>query len=114
LAAAADGTFHPLWIGNSTGMPQLWTATIAVNGSAQKNGSSQLASLRDASGKVQMYFMNRRLFRSSKTVEADVVVENRSEDTLHAPLKIRILDLNAELGVPEFINSDEGGKAEGV
>jgi len=26
LAAAADGSFHPLWVGNPSGVPQLWTA----------------------------------------------------------------------------------------
>jgi hypothetical protein len=114
LAASADGTFHPLWVGNSTGVPQLWTATVTVNGQVHKNGSPQLAELRDASGKVQMYFLNRRFSRSSKTVEFDFILENRSEDTLHAPLKVRVLDLSAQLGVPEFINADEGGKSEGV
>src|SRR5205085_12633212 len=114
LAAAADGTFHALWVGNSTATPQLWTAKINISGNAQKNGSASLASFRDASGKVQMYFMNRRLFRASRIVETDVIVENRSDDTLHAPVKLRILDLSSELGVPEFVNSDEGGKGEGA
>jgi hypothetical protein len=32
LAAAADGSFHPLWIDYRTQMPQVWTATITVEG----------------------------------------------------------------------------------
>jgi hypothetical protein len=114
LAAAADGTFHPLWVGNSTGVPQLWTAPIAVNGMVQKNGSPELAQLVDVSGKVQMYFSHRRLFRSSRIVETDVEVENRSEDTIHGPLKLRLLDLNSELGVPEIVNADNHAKGEGA
>jgi hypothetical protein len=114
LAAAADGTFHPLWVGNSTGVPQLWTAPITVSGMVQKNGSPELAKLADVSGKVQMYFSNRRLFRSSRIVEADVEIENRSDDTLHAPLKLRVLDLTSELGVAEIVNADDGGKGEGA
>jgi len=114
LAAAADGTFHPLWVGNSTGVPQLWTATVTVKGTTQKNGSPEFAKFADVSGKVKIYFSNRRLFRSSRIVEADVEVENLSEDTLHKPLKLRILDLSSGLGVAEIINADEGGKAEGA
>ena len=114
LAAAADGTFHPLWVGNSTGVPQLWTASIAVNGTAQKNGAPELAPLVDVSGKVQMYFSHRRLLRSSRVVEVDLELENRSEDTIHGPLKLRLLDLNSELGVPEIVNADNSVKGEGA
>jgi hypothetical protein len=28
LAADADGVFHPVWIDNRTGIPQMWTATV--------------------------------------------------------------------------------------
>ena len=114
LAAAADGTFHPLWVGNPSGVPQLWTATVTVKGTAQKNGSPEFAKLADVSGKVKMYFSNRRFFRTSRIVEADVEIENLSGDTLHAPLKLRVLDLNSALGVAEIMNADEGGKAEGA
>ncbi len=114
LAASADGTFHALWVGNSTRVPQLWTAKINVNGEVHKNGSAQLEQLRDASGKVQTYFMNRRLYRADRNLEFDFIIENRSEDTIHGPLKVRVLDLTAILGVPEFSNADEGGKLEGA
>jgi hypothetical protein len=114
LAAAADGTFHALWVGNPTGVPQLWAATITPNGAAQKNGSAEFAKLTDASGKVKLHFSNRRLFRSSRLVEVDVEIENLSADTLHGPLKLRVLDLNSQLGVAEIVNADEGGKGEGA
>jgi hypothetical protein len=32
LAADADGVFHPVWIDNRTGIPQMWTATVKVRG----------------------------------------------------------------------------------
>ena len=28
--AGADGVFHPVWIDNRTGLPQMWTATVKV------------------------------------------------------------------------------------
>ena len=32
LTADAAGAFHPVWIDNRTGTPQMWTATVAVSG----------------------------------------------------------------------------------
>jgi hypothetical protein len=36
LAAGADGTFHALWIDTRTGVPQVFTAAIAVPGAADR------------------------------------------------------------------------------
>jgi hypothetical protein len=114
LAASADGNFHVLWVGNSTGVPQLWTAPVTVKGEVYKNGSPESAKLVDVSGKVKINFTNRRLLRSSRIVETDVEIENLSDDTLHGPLKLRVLDLYSQLGVPQFVNADAGGKGEGA
>ncbi|MGB9105125.1 MAG: hypothetical protein WCC59_10220, partial [Terriglobales bacterium] len=59
-------------------------------------------------------FSHRRLLRSSRVVEVDLELENRSEDTIHGPLKLRLLDLNSELGVPEIVNADNSVKGEGA
>src|SRR5260370_14940099 len=75
LAAAADGTFHPLWIGNSTGVPQLWTASITATGAVQKNGSTELAKLVDVSGKVALRYTNRRLLLAERIVGTRVQLE---------------------------------------
>lgn len=32
LAADASGAFHPVWIDNRTGVPQMWTASVIVQG----------------------------------------------------------------------------------
>lgn len=114
LAAATDGTFHPLWVGNSTGVPQLWTAAITVEGVPEKNGSAALAKMTDVSGKVGLRFTNRKLMRSTRMVDFDLQLENLSEDTFHGPLKVRLLDLTSDLGVPEIENADDGGKGEGA
>jgi hypothetical protein len=36
LAADRDGIFHPVWIDNRTGIPQMWTATVKVRGRARR------------------------------------------------------------------------------
>jgi hypothetical protein len=38
LAADAGGVFHALWTDNRTGVPQLWTAPIAVSGAVVRKG----------------------------------------------------------------------------
>src|SRR5262249_4308930 len=45
FASDAAGDFHALWVGNSTRVPQLWTAPITVKGEVHRNGSAALASL---------------------------------------------------------------------
>src|ERR1051325_6258221 len=52
LAADADGSFHPTWIDNHTGVPQLWTARVTVNGAVSKNGAADVANLDDISKSV--------------------------------------------------------------
>src|SRR4029077_9907518 len=56
LVADASGTFHALWPDNRTGIGQLWTATIAEEGSAQRNGAPALASLADVTDRVSAAF----------------------------------------------------------
>src|SRR5262249_2643549 len=36
LAADASGVFHPVWVDNRTGVPQVWTAPVAVRGAAHR------------------------------------------------------------------------------
>ena len=36
LGADASGVFHPVWIDNHTGVPQVWTASVAVRGTVHR------------------------------------------------------------------------------
>jgi hypothetical protein len=101
LAADAGGTFHPLWIGNSTGTPQLWSAPVMVEGTVAKNGGGDLADLEDVSDKIELRFPNRSYSRATQTIEADLVLRNVSADTIYGPLKLRVLALHSDLGTPE-------------
>jgi hypothetical protein len=102
LAADAGGTFHPLWIGNSTGTPQLWTAPVMAEGTVAKNGGGELAELEDVSEKLELQFPNRGYVRATQTIEADLVLRNVSKDTIYGPLRLRILSLQSDLGTPEI------------
>jgi hypothetical protein len=107
LAADASGAFHPLWAGNSTGIPQMWTATVTIDGVVQRNGTAELAALKDVSDKVEYRYTNRRYTRATQTVEADVELFNASKDTIRGPLALRVLSVSSELGVPQLDNPDQ-------
>jgi hypothetical protein len=98
LAADANGGFHPLWIANPAGTPQLWTTDIAVGGKVVKNGSPVLSKLQDASKLVRLQFLNRYYDTKSHSVDFELRLENASKSTLRGPLKIRILDAGSYVG----------------
>jgi len=97
LAADADGKFHPLWVANPSGVPQLWTTDITVAGNAEINGGPELAALKDASKAVRLEFVNRFYNRKTHTVDADLQLENVSESNVGGPLKVRVLDVGSNV-----------------
>ena len=58
MAAASRRRFHPLWVDNRTGVPQVWTAAVRVDGEAAVNGSPELAALSDVTQSVAVEFAN--------------------------------------------------------
>lgn len=114
LAADAGGVFHALWVGNSTGVPQLWTAPITVTGVVRENGSATLSGLEDVSSKVNPLFLRRRFTQSTGMIDADLELVNTSGDTIVGPLVVRVLDLTSEAGVASIIGADAGGDGEGA
>jgi hypothetical protein len=114
LVADAGGVFHALWVGNSTGVPQLWTAPITVDATARRNGSEKLSKLHDVSAEVRPRFLHRKFTPATGMVEADLELVNTSEDTITGPLVVRVLDLTSEAGAAEIIGADAGGSGEGA
>jgi len=114
FAAGAPGSFHPLWVDTRTGSPQLWTAPVTVSGDVSVNGEPALANLVDVTPDVRIRATNRWWMRESGRVEAELVLENMSQDTIRGPLFVRILSLTSDLGIAGVVNSDGGGNAEGA
>ncbi|HEU4563908.1 MAG TPA: sialidase family protein [Gemmatimonadaceae bacterium] len=114
FTADAGGAFHALWVGNSTGVPQLWTSRITAEGTVHRNGSPALAALQDVGAKARVLFLRPRFVRATRTIEADLELVNTSDDTITGPLAVRVLDLVSESGVAEVIGADAGGSGEGA
>jgi hypothetical protein len=114
LTADAAGDFHPLWIGNQTGVPQLWTATVSVIGTVAKNGSSDLAGLVNITQDVKLIYLNRFFSRRSGALDLDLQIENESSVQIRAPLKIRVLNLAPGAGAVRIVDTNAGGTSEGA
>lgn len=105
-AADAKGTFHPLWVSNATGIAQLWTAPVRVEGAAVEHGDSTLSRLTDVSRAIQLEFTNRMYDVQKRLVEVDVALRNLSQDTVTGPISVRLLDVRSELGGVRLLDAD--------
>jgi hypothetical protein len=98
LAAGSDGVFHAVWVDNRTRVPQLWTAPITVDAWAVRNGSPELASLRDVSSSTQLGFANGIYQSSTGELSVDLYVKNTSTKVLRGPLKMRVSRISSDIG----------------
>jgi len=97
LVADAGGQFHAFWIDNRTGKPQIWTAPITVDAVAAKFGGGTLADFDDITSKVTLELTNSFFDRVNNTVVVSAQLENRSKDTLVAPIKGRVVSLSSAI-----------------
>jgi hypothetical protein len=106
LAADADGAFHPIWVDNRTGVGQLWTSRVGVEGAAAVNGSAELARFDDLTQRVAVEFSNTAYDPKEHVVSLDAALTNTSEKPLFGPLRVRVLSLASGSAVPEIIDAD--------
>jgi hypothetical protein len=106
LAADADGVFHPLWVDNRTGIMQLWTAAVTVDGKGVVNGSEDLASLKDVTRSIALETLNTKYDPKTQTISYDAMLFNSSEKPVTAPIKLRVVNLNTSSRAIEVVNAD--------
>jgi hypothetical protein len=114
LAIDADGTFHPTWIDNHTGIAQLWSASMRVDGTVVKHGAADLTNLADISQSVTLEPSKRSWDQATGTLSVTAQLWNTSNDTVQGPVKVRAVILESELGVPEVTNADNGQDGTGA
>jgi hypothetical protein len=114
LATDLDGTFHPVWSDSRTGVMQLWTTSVKVDGTAVKNGAPDLAGLDDISRSLSLELSRQSFDRATGTLSLTAQLRNTSKDTVVAPVKVRVLRLESELGIPEILNTDNGENGTGA
>jgi hypothetical protein len=110
----ADGKFYAVWVDNRNGRDQLWAAPVTVSGPVVKNGSPDLASLDDVSSKLTLVVESTRFDVTSGTARLQVSLVNASSQTISGPVKLRVIDLQSELGIAEIVNADNRMRAQGA
>jgi len=108
FVADAGGAFHPIWTDNRTGVSQLWTAAVSVQGDAIKNGARELADLDDVTKNVTMELSNTVFDRSKNVVTMKGRLRNTSKQTVLGPLKARVISLQSDVGAPAILDSANG------
>ncbi len=108
LAADAGGIFHSLWVDNRTGYSQIWTTPVTVAGRVLKHGAPDLAELDDLAPKIAFVVSNTRFDRLRNEVTVTAKLRNVSKDTLRGPVKVRLVRLRSELGVPAVVGAENG------
>jgi hypothetical protein len=106
LAVDADGTFHPTWIDNHTGIAQLWSATVKIVGTVVKHGDIGLAELDDVSKSITLELSNPLFDRLTGTLSITAQLRNTSTNTIEGPIKVRCVAIESDIGVPEVIDAD--------
>lgn len=114
IAADADGNFHPLWIDNRTGVTQTWSAKVTVKGKAIRNGSTDLSQAHDSTAKVTLEMTNASWQPAKGVVVVEAWLVNTSRETIKGPVKVRVLSLRSNVGIPRILNAENGRTGTGA
>lgn len=114
MTADAAGVFHPFWVDNRTGVPQIWTAPIRVDGRAVRHGDEALAELRDLSPRTVLRVDGITYDGSPGVIQMEARLRNTSEETIRGPVLLRVVDLWSEFGSPRIVDARNGETGPGA
>jgi hypothetical protein len=114
MAASSDGVFHPFWIDNRTGVAQVWTARVTVEGQGILNGSPALAAMRDVSGRVKLHMSDVEIDDGREIVSFRAHLENTSDDVILGPVTVRALEIRSPQARVNTVGGDNGVSGEGT
>ncbi|HLA09499.1 MAG TPA: sialidase family protein [Pyrinomonadaceae bacterium] len=114
MAVDANGAFHPFWIDNRTGIPQVWTAMITVDGTSICNGDAQLAQLEDVTNRLSIILTDLKFDQKSHKFSAKLRLKNISDSLLYGPIYLRVTSINSAFGRPVVKTTDNGQQGPGT
>lgn len=106
LVADASGTFHALWVDNRTGMPQVWTAPVSVEGRGELNGSDELAAMTDVTDRMMVVLAQPYFDPRTSSVTVDASILNTSKSAIVGPIVGRFMTLTSRMGEITLDDSD--------
>ena len=117
LVADATGRFHVVWVDNSTGTPQAWTAPVTVTrhgAGGPGAGTPKRDERADVTALANVETVDARYDRRANQLHVRARLVNSSDRTLPGPLRVRVTALDSELGNPRAMNADRGGPLVGA
>jgi hypothetical protein len=114
LACDLDGGFHPVWIDRRSGLSQVSTTRIVVNGSGLPNGGGGLELLSDWSTKAEIHYSMAHVDRTKKEITISASILNKSKEQIPGRLILRLLALSSCSGRIEVQNADNGVTTSGA
>ena len=91
LVADGNGVFHPVWVDNRNGTPQVFTAPVTVRPASAVAGT-------DVSEHVMLDVTEHRYDRATETLHAVVRLRNTSQQTLRGPFRAHVKSASSALG----------------
>ncbi len=114
LATDARGVFHALWVDNRTGVKQVYTAPVTVQGGVVRNGDPALTARTDLTPAVMLDLAPAAYDSVTHVVTVRAHLRNTSRDTLRGPFVLRAVRMTSELGRPRVLNADNNQAIEGA
>lgn len=114
MGVGIDDVFHPVWVDNRTGIQQLWTAAVIVEGAVMRNGDPALAAYEDVSPYVTLKFGKPKYDPGTGQLIVDGRLHNRTVDAIQGPIKARLITLRSMIAVVGVSNADNGKEGAGA
>lgn len=92
LIADAAGVFHPVWVDNRTGIPQVWTAPVTVAAAVAKVAGA------DVSDKLIIDVVKAAFDRGTGELAVDVRLRNTSEAAVRGPFTVHVRKATSDIG----------------
>jgi hypothetical protein len=100
ISADSLGRFHLYWIDNRDGLPQVWTAAITPATGTGKAANQLLANLSDVTDMVSVEETTAEYDQDTGRATLSLSLKNTSTQVIRPPLKLRLLTVDSDFGVP--------------
>lgn len=100
MAVRTDGVFHPVWVDNRSGVPQLYTAAVTVNGAAKRGAERDAPLGRNVTDSVTVITTSTTFDPATCSIRLGFDLINQSSGSLKLPLTVRVNKMLSQFGVP--------------
>ena len=114
LAATADGVFHPVWVDNHTGVPQVWTASVVVNREEVKAATVASEATKELGTDAAVELISPRHDQVTGLITARLQITNATNRPLSGPFRVKVKSLGSALAEIEIVKADNAQTGNGA